>query len=107
VDQPEFDMLQSKFAIETVRSMPELKLEFRIDTSRRLFESLVETGPLFCKWIPDGKSDAVSLTRADEQEQISVWFELRMIVDHGLLHWKPDGTQFDPGLRRIQPGPLV
>ena len=47
------------------------------------------------------------LTRADEQEQISVWFERRLIVDHGFLHSKPDGTQFDPGLRRIQPGPLV
>ncbi len=83
-------------------AMPELNLEFRIDLTKRLFESIRERGPLFHRWLPDGKRDALALSNADEQEQITVWFERRMAVEHGFLRWKQDGAQFDPNIMSRQ-----
>ena len=74
-------------------AMPELNLEFRIDLTKRLFELIGESGPLFHRWVPDGKKDALALSNADEQEQITVWFERRMAVERGFLRWKQDGAQ--------------
>lgn len=82
--------------------MPELKLEFRINLTRRLPDPIVENGPLFHRWLPDGKKDAIALTRPDEQEQLTVWFERRMVVNHGFLSWKSDGTAFDPNIMKRQ-----
>jgi hypothetical protein len=83
-------------------AMPELTLEFRIDLTMRLFESIRDRGPLFHRWLPDGKRDAIALSNADEQEQITVWFERRMAVEHGFLRWKRDGEQFDPNIMSRQ-----
>lgn len=82
--------------------MPAIKLEFRINLTEHLPDSIVETGPLFHRWLPDGKQDAVALTTPDEQEQITVWFERRTVVNHGFLSWKSDGEAFDPNIMKRQ-----
>jgi hypothetical protein len=82
--------------------MPELNLKFHIRLTKRFFDPLIESGPLFHRWLPNGKKDALVLTQPEEQEQITVWFERRMVSDNGFLRWNPDGTQFDPNLMERQ-----
>jgi hypothetical protein len=91
--------------------VPALKLKFQIQLTRRpIPESIRETGPLFHRWLPDGKNDAIALTSIDEQEQLIVWFERQTVVDHGFLSWERNGTAFDPNIMqrqgKIDAGPL-
>jgi len=80
----------------------ELKLAFQIHSTTHLHDFINEVGPLFYKWLPDGRKDAIALTMPSEQEQIIVWLERRMVVSHGFLRWKPDGTEFDPDIMKRQ-----
>ena len=84
------------------RTMPELKLKFQIDLTRSVFDPMDGKGPLFHRWLPDGKNDAIVLTIPGTQEQLRVWFERRMVVDHGHLRWKSDGVEFDPNIMQKQ-----
>jgi hypothetical protein len=82
--------------------MTGLQLAFQVHLTRHLPDFIVEVGPLFHRWLPDGKEDAIALTMPNEQEQIIVWLERRMVLNHGFLRWKPDGTAFDPDIMKAQ-----
>lgn len=82
--------------------MPQLKLRFRIDLSKPSIGAIGEPGPLFHQWLPDGKNDAVALAAPDEQEQITVWFERRTLVDRGFLRWDYGGKDFDHNIMSRQ-----
>ena len=60
-------------------------------------------GPLFHRWLPDGRKDAIRLTADGDPLQIDVWFERRAKkTTGGLLAWDPRATEFDEGVMARQ-----
>lgn len=83
--------------------MPHLTLNFQIHLqSLGSFDPLMPNGPLFNRWLPNGRQDALQLTEEGAETQISVWFVRRADNRAGLLKWKHDGNAFDEQIMRRQ-----
>jgi hypothetical protein len=83
--------------------MPTLKLAFHIHLDGHQLPSMLQPkGPLFSRYVPDGKSDAVVLTIEGDPHVIRVWFERRAVNDGDFLKWTHNGDQFDPTIMRRQ-----
>lgn len=52
-------------------------------------------GPLFHKWLPEDKKDAIALSTDDPQARITVWFERRGSVQGGFLVYNQDKREID------------
>jgi hypothetical protein len=59
-------------------------------------------GPLFHKFLPDGRNDAVYLTPQGDAHEIRVWFDRTTKNRDGFLYWDRNGTEFDEAIMRRQ-----
>lgn len=83
--------------------MPSLKLTFSVALeSWELPEIARPHGPLFHRWIPNGRHDQVHLTAPDDANRLSVWFERRARVRGSFLEYAHDGMEFDEGIMARQ-----
>lgn len=73
--------------------MPKLLIKFYVS----LYGS-GRTGPLFHRWLPDGKNDALSLKVLDNNAHLKVWFERRGFVDNGFIKFNWERRDFDPDI---------
>ncbi|NNM70530.1 MAG: hypothetical protein HKM00_11325, partial [Gallionella sp.] len=59
-------------------------------------------GPLFHRFVPNGRNDAVFLTPFGDPYEIRVWFERSAKLVNGFLKWERNGSQFDESIMRRQ-----
>jgi hypothetical protein len=59
-------------------------------------------GPLFHRFVPNGRNDAVFLTPFGDPYEIRVWFERSAKLVGGFLEWEQNGSQFDESIMRRQ-----
>jgi hypothetical protein len=63
----------------------------------------VPVGPMFNRWLPDGRADGVRLPVADARNEIKVWFERRCYVQDGFLRYDAARrNEFDLSVMRSQ-----
>jgi hypothetical protein len=59
-------------------------------------------GPLFHRWLPDGRNDAVALPTADNRNSITLWFERRGFVEGGFIRYDRNRSEVDQAIMRRQ-----
>jgi hypothetical protein len=75
--------------------MAKLRLSLSLSLESHDIPFLRSKGPLFNRWLPDGRNDAILLTSDSASTQISVWFERRTKLQNEFLHWDGQGTEFN------------
>ena len=92
----------------------EIRLEISMAIVKMSFGLLLETGisatftfprvvgPLFHRFVPNGRNDAVFLTPIGDPYEIRVWFERSAKLVGGFLEWEQNGSQFDESIMRRQ-----
>ena len=88
-----------------------VKMSFHLRLETRTFAGPLRiVGPLFHRFVPNGRDDAVFLTPEGDPHEIRIWFERSAKLAQGLLKWERDGTQFDEAVMRrqakLEGGPL-
>jgi hypothetical protein len=74
-----------------------LLLRFRIDLRR--FDSSLNVGqewPVFHRWLPNGKEDALTFDMKDSNLELKIWFERWGVVEGGLIEYRSGKQEFDP-----------
>ncbi len=88
--------------------MPEIILRFGINLVD-VYQDRVN-GPMFHRWLPDGKSDAIELDTGIPGAQLKVWFERRGYVDGGFITYNSKRKEVDPEILNqqgvVEGGPL-
>ena len=59
-------------------------------------------GPMFTRWLPDGRNDAVSIPVPDSRCQLRVWFERRGSTEGGFIRFSASKREFDPAVMAHQ-----
>jgi hypothetical protein len=92
--------------------MPLLLVKFRImlESYRSFSLEPAYYDPLFYRWLPNGKNDAIALPTGDSNTQLKVWFERRGSLKFGWLEFDYQGQEIDPGIMaayaKLDAGPL-
>jgi hypothetical protein len=90
--------------------MAVIKMAFSVWLESQLIPGIRVTGPLFHRFLPDGKNDAVVLTPEGAPHEIRVWFARNAKKVDGFLKWDRDGSDFDENIMRrqgvLEGGPL-
>jgi len=77
--------------------MPSLLLRFKIELESDFLIDVQPYGPIFNRWLPEGKDDAIVLDTGDASSVIKVWFERRGFVDtYGFIRFDYDRQEVDP-----------
>lgn len=89
-----------------------LLLKFEIHLEKYDIPSILQHhGPLFHRWLPEGKKDAIILDTGDPNADIKVWFEQWGLVDNGWIKFSYDRREVDPKIIPTQAildaGPLM
>lgn len=67
-------------------------------------------GPLFHRWLPDGKKNAVKLSTADPKANLKIWFERRGYIDDSFIKFDYNRKEVDPKIMEeqgiLEAGPL-
>lgn len=67
-------------------------------------------GPLFHRWLPDGKKNALNLSTTDPKVNLKIWFERRGYVDDSFIKFDFNRTEVDPKIMEeqgiLEAGPL-
>ena len=74
-----------------------LTLLFYTSNESRIIRKLLDHGPLFHKWLPDGKTDSITLD-TDGSTNLQVWFERRGFSggDNDFIRFHPNRKEVDP-----------
>src|ERR1700686_896008 len=76
--------------------MPDLRFKFRVYLHPSAISDPSQPhGPLFYRWLPNGKEDALRLSADGAQTQITIWFERRAREVSGFLSWDQNAGDFD------------
>lgn len=59
-------------------------------------------GPLFHRWLPNGRADELSVPTADSRNRITAWFERRGFVDGSFIRYDMDRCEVDESTMRRQ-----
>jgi hypothetical protein len=59
-------------------------------------------GPLFHRWLPNGRADALSIATADSRNRLTVWFERRGYIDASFIRYDTQRTEVDEEIMRRQ-----
>jgi len=91
--------------------MTHLRFSFTVHIDTWDLPSIVRpAGPLFNRWVPDGRRDGIELTAEEDTNQLVVWFERRAERDGPFLKWKSNGSAFDDEIMarqaKLDGGPL-
>lgn len=90
--------------------MPKIEFSFSINLESWGAKEIHHYGPLFTRWLPDGKDDALSLTTKDAGGEIKIWFSRRGFVDNGFLEFDLRRHEVDPTIMArqaiLEAGPL-
>ncbi len=83
--------------------MTTVRISFSLYLETRSFAGPLKiVGPLFHRFVPNGKDDAVFLTEEGDPHEIRVWFERSAKKERGFLKWERNGTDFDESTMRTQ-----
>ncbi len=67
-------------------------------------------GPCFHRWLPDGKTDAISAATGDVRNRIMLWFDRRGYVQHDFIRYDQERQEVDLEVMkrqgRLDAGPL-
>jgi hypothetical protein len=67
-------------------------------------------GPLFHRWLPDGKKNALKLSTTDPKANLMIWFERRGYVDDSFIRFDYNRKEVDPKIMEeqgiLEAGPL-
>jgi hypothetical protein len=90
--------------------METVRMAFHVWLESQVVPGFKVTGPLFHRFVPDGKNDAVPLTPEADPYEIRVWFGRTAKQEQGFLKWDRNGSQFDESIMRrqakLEGGPL-
>jgi hypothetical protein len=81
--------------------MPDLLIDFiiRLENEELHFALHPHHGPLFHKWLPEGKNDSIQL-ETDDPTNLQVWFERRGFSEgvNDFIRFHPDRKEADPNI---------
>lgn len=67
-------------------------------------------GPLFHRWLPNGKADALLINTADPKNKLTIWFERRGFLDSSFIRYDSRRTEVDENTMqrqgKLDAGPL-
>lgn len=80
-----------------------LRIRFIIDLENYDIDDLVRPkGPLFHRWLPDGRTDAIIVPVRDERNQLEIWFERKGYVKNGWIEYDGNRKEIDPAIMQRQ-----
>jgi hypothetical protein len=75
-----------------------IQLSFTVHLERYDLEDILQpNGPLFHRWLPNGRSDSVVI-HSDGNNTIEVWFERRGKLDEGFIKYDRNSFEVDEGV---------
>ena len=80
-----------------------LYLSFAVSLKNYTIPEIVQpNGPLFHRWLPDGRTDAVSVPTADERDRLVFWFDRRGYVAADFIRYDNARQEVDPEVMKRQ-----
>jgi hypothetical protein len=80
-----------------------LSLSFTFHFDNYELDDLVRPhGPLFHRWLPDGRNDVIVVPTVDRRNRLEFWFERRGYVDHAFIRYDKTREEVDVGVMRRQ-----
>lgn len=86
-------------------------LIFTIRLRNFKFDSFFDpNGPLFHRWIPNGKNDAIDVPVKNKKNRITIWFDRHGYIDGGWVKYDRSKSEIDPIVMdrqcKLDAGPL-
>ena len=82
--------------------MVKLLLKFAIPLKRYELGSHAHAGPVFHRWLPDGRKDSIVLVDEQLSATLELWFERRGYVYQGVIEFDHHRCEFDSGIMARQ-----
>lgn len=80
-----------------------LLLNFTVHLDNREIDELVRPeGPLFHRWLPNGRADAVIVPTSDDRNRLELWFERRGYLSRSLITYDKKRNEVDVEVMRRQ-----
>src|SRR6266545_3321130 len=82
-----------------------LILSFRVDLENYEIDELVRPkGPLFHRWLPAGRSEAIVVPMEDNRDRLDLWFERKGYVDDfgGFIRYDRKRSEVDVEVMKLQ-----
>jgi hypothetical protein len=91
--------------------MSTLLIKFAVRLESYTEEHSCYHGPLFHRWLPNGREDSITLATGTDNAKLEVWFERRWFVEHGWIRFDYQRQEVDPLIMSQQAilgaGPLL